>query len=512
MTEKADIVFFNANIITFDPTKAKASMVAVKDGKILRIGSNEDSKHFTGRRINCAGSTLIPGFNDAHCHILAFASSLLSVDCTPSSVSSVTDIKDRIRKRVQTASDGEWIRAFGYDEFHLAERRHPNRFDLDEVAPNHPVKLMHRSRHACVLNSRALALVGITNETQEPLGGVIDRDLQSGQPSGMLFEMNDYIENRIPPISSGEMDRGVKLANQAYLSMGITSLQDATASNNLDTWKFFRRLREADSLTPRLSLMMGLRHLDELLEQGFIPRYGSNDMRLGALKIIVSEARGCLYPSLDELKQMVSHAHNHGFQIAIHAVEENTIAAAVSALESICDKSPKNNHRHRIEHCSVCSDALLDRLENIRALVVTQPSFIYHSGERYLETVPEEQQPLLHRISSFLKSGLKPCAGSDNPVAPLNPLLSIHAAVNRKTQNGSVFFSRERVLPSVALEMHTRAAAYASFDEGIKGTIVPGKLADFTILSDDPLKVQPEKIRDIKVDATIIGGEIVWRS
>jgi hypothetical protein len=144
--------------------------------------------------------------------------------------------------------------------------------------------------------------------------------------------------------------------------------------------------------------------------------------------------------------------------------------------------------------------------------VVTQPSFIYHSGERYLETVPEEQRPLLHRISSFLKSGLKPCAGSDNPVAPLNPLLSIHAAVNRRTQDGNIFFPRERVLPSVALEMHTRAAAYASFDEGIKGTISPGKLADFTLLSDDPLKVMPEKIRDIKVDATIIGGEIVWRS
>jgi predicted amidohydrolase YtcJ len=324
--------------------------------------------------------------------------------------------------------------------------------------------------------------------------------------------MNDYIENKIPQISSGEMDRGVKLANEAYLSRGITSIQDATASNNLDTWKFFQRLREADSLIPRLSLMMGLRHLDELLEQGFIPRYGSNDMRLGALKVIISEARGCLYPTLDELRQMVSQAHSHGFQIAIHAVEENTIAAAVSALESIYDKSPKNNHRHRIEHCSVCSDSLLDRLENIRALVVTQPSFIYHSGERYLETVPEEQQPLLHRISSFLKSGLKPCAGSDNPVAPLNPLLSIHAAVNRRTQDGNVFFPRERVLPSVALEMHTRAAAYASFDEEVKGTIVPGKLADFTLLSDDPLKIMPEKIHGIKVDATIIGGEVVWRS
>jgi hypothetical protein len=209
---------------------------------------------------------------------------------------------------------------------------------------------------------------------------------------------------------------------------------------------------------------------------------------------------------------MVAKAHENGFQIAIHAIEQSTVEAAVSVLESVYEKKPKDNFRHRIEHCSVCPDTLLDRMENIRALVVTQPSFVYHSGERYLETVPEEQQPLMYRLSSFLKSGLKPCAGSDNPVAPVNPLLSMHAAVNRKTQQGNAFFSRERVLPSVALEMHTRAAAYASFDEGVKGTISPGKLADFAILSDDPLKVAPEKICDIKVEATIIRGEVAWRS
>ncbi|MFA5367338.1 MAG: amidohydrolase family protein, partial [Dehalococcoidia bacterium] len=224
MTEKADLVLYNANVITFDPAKPKATAVAIRGGTVSRVVLNGDYSHFTGRRINCNGKTIIPGFNDAHCHILAFASSLLSVDCTSSSVSSIADIKDRIRKRVQTSSEGEWIRAFGYDEFCLAERRHPTRFDLDEAAPDHPVKLMHRSRHACVLNSRALELVGITNETQEPDGGMIDRDIQSGQPSGMLFEMNEYIDKKIPPVSPAEMERGVKLANDAYLSQGVTSL------------------------------------------------------------------------------------------------------------------------------------------------------------------------------------------------------------------------------------------------------------------------------------------------
>jgi predicted amidohydrolase YtcJ len=512
MTEKADLILYNANVITFDPAKPKARTVVVKDGSIFRVDVNGDPRNFTGRRINCNGKTLVPGFNDAHCHILAFASTLLSVDCTPSSVSSIGDIKGRIRKRVQTASESEWIRAFGYDEFYLEERRHLNRFDLDEAAPDHPVKLMHRSGHACVLNSRAMEIVGITNETQEPDGGMIDRDIQSGQPSGMLFEMNDYVEKWVPPISPAEMERGIRLANDAYLSQGITSLQDATVTNNIDTWRFFQELHEAGSLKPRLSLMMGLRCLDQLLKEGFTPRYGEDDMRIGALKIMLSEARGCLYPNREELRKMVAKAHENGYQIAIHAIEPSTVEAAVTALEYIYQETGKDNHRHRIEHCSVCPDTLLDRLKNIRALVVTQPSFIYHSGERYLETVPEEQQPLMYRLSSFLKSGLKPSAGSDNPVAPLNPLLGMHAAVNRKTHNGSVFYPRERVLPSVALEMYTRAAAYASFDEDIKGTIIPGKLADFTILSKDPLKIAPEKIRDIKVEATIVGGEVVWRS
>ena len=512
MSEKTDILLYNANVITFDPAQPRATAVVVRDGKIFRVSANGAHEHFPGRRINCNGKTLIPGFNDAHCHILAFASSLLSVDCTPASVSSISDIKNRIRKRVQTASDGEWIRAFGYDEFCLAERRHPTRFDLDEAAPDHPVKLMHRSRHACVLNSRAMALVGITNETQEPDGGMIDRDIQSGQPSGMLFEMNDYIESKVPPISSAEMERGVRLANDAYLSQGITSLQDATVTNNIDTWKFFQHLRDSGSLKPRLSLMMGIQCMDRMLEEGFTPRHGDDNMRLGALKVMLSETRGCLYPDKENLREMAAKANENGFQIAIHAIEQSTVEAAVSVLESIYEKTKKDNHRHRIEHCSVCPDTLLDRMENIRALVVTQPSFVYHSGERYLETVPEEQQPLMHRLSSFLKCGLKPCAGSDNPVVPVNPIISMHAAVNRKTQQGNTFFSRERVLPSVALEMHTRAAAYASFDEDIKGSIIPGKLADFTILSDDPLKVAPEKIRNIKVEATIIGGEVVWRS
>ena len=235
-------------------------------------------------------------------------------------------------------------------------------------------------------------------------------------------------------------------------------------------------------------------------------------MRLGALKVSLSEARGALHPSLDELQREVLKAQRKGYQVAMHAVEASTVSAAVEVLGYALENAPRSDHRHRIEHCSICTDSLLDRLKKIGALAVTQPLFIYFSGERYLSTVPIAEQPLLYRVGSFVKNGLNPAASSDSPIAPVNPLLSIHAAVNRRTQSGQDFFPEERVAPDVALRMHTLAPAYASFDEKAKGSISVSKLADFALLSDDPLKVPPEQIRNIKVEAAIIGGEIVWRS
>jgi predicted amidohydrolase YtcJ len=512
MAEKADLVLYNANIITLNEAKPSARMLAVKDGKIIHVGDNDDRRDFQGHSVNCDGKTLIPGFNDAHCHILAFAATLLSVDCTPDSVSSIVDIKDAIRRQAQTMHKSEWIRAVGYDEFHLVERRHPTRHDLDEAAPSHPVKLLHRSRHACVLNSLALSMVGITNETLEPDGGMIDRDYDTGQPNGILYAMNEYIEEKIPAILAAEMKRGVKLANQAYLSQGVTSLQDATVSNDIASWKFLHDLRGSKFILPRISMMMGVQHIDDLLATGATPRYGDDDMRLGALKVVLTKTRGALHPSLDELRRIILKAHSKGYQMAMHAVESSTVAAAAEVLEHALKKAPRSDHRHRIEHCSICTDSLLAKLESLGTLVVTQPLFIYFSGERYLSTVSVAEQPLLYRIGTFVKSCLKPAASSDSPIAPINPLLSIHAAVNRKTESGRDFFPEERIAPDVSLRMHTLAPAYASFDEKVKGSIIVGKLADLALLSDDPLKVPPEEICDIKVEAAIIGGEIAWRS
>ncbi len=513
MTEKVDLILYNANVLTLGPERLRAQLVAVKDGRIIWVGDNDDRKELKARKeTDCQGKTLVPGFNDAHCHIFALASSLLSVDCSPSSVASITDIQAQIRKQARKLPKGTWIMATGYNEFYLAEKRHPNRDDLDGAAPHHPVKLAHRSRHACVLNSVALSLVGISKESPEPPGGMIERDLDSGEPNGILYEMDSYIDKMIPPLSHGELEKGVRLANKAYLSQGITSLQDATAHNGLGEWHTLQRLRERGSLVPRLSVMMGIQSLEELQDNAFSPRYGDDKVRLGALKIVLSEARGPLHPSQEELEERALQAHRAGYQLALHAVEESTVAAAAGALEHALDQVPRGGHRHRIEHCSVCPPELLGRLRGVQAIVVTNPAFIYYSGERYLSTVPQGQVKWLYRIGSFLKNGLMPAAGSDSPLVPVDPLVGIYAAVTRRTEGGGALLPQERVSPMAALKMYTKAAAYASFDEGIKGSIAVGKLADFALLSADPTQVAAEEIREIVAEMTIVDGRISWQA
>ena len=291
---RADLILYNANVLTLDARKPRAQLVAIDRGKIVRVGENDDLSQFKGRKIDCQGKTLMPGFNDAHCHISAFASSLLSIDCSPSSVSSIADIQALIREQAQKLAPGSWIRATGYNEFYLAEKRHPNRWNLDKATPKHPVKLAHRSGHACVLNSLALSRAGISAESLEPPGGLIDRDLESGEPSGILFEMESHIDKVIPPLSDTEFKKGIRLANEKCLSLGITSLQDATVHNGLREWQTFHRLREKGDLVPRLSLMMGT---DAITASGFSPHYGDDGMRLGAAKIVLDETTGRLHPS-----------------------------------------------------------------------------------------------------------------------------------------------------------------------------------------------------------------------
>jgi predicted amidohydrolase YtcJ len=292
--------------------------------------------------------------------------------------------------------------------------------------------------------------------------------------------------------------------------MGITSVQDASSHNNIEQRKIFRRWKEKGFLKPRVVMMLAVGTFSEYREQDFETQFDKSQLRLSGAKIILDETTGQLHPEQSELNEMVLRIHQAGFQACLHAVEEKTVEAACSAIEYALKKLPKSDHRHRIEHCSVCPPSLAKKLAALGIMVVTQPSFIYYSGDRYLRTVAAEELKHLYPIKTLLKSGVQVAASSDCPIAPANPMTGIYAASSRMTETNETVLPEETITPAEALRMYGETAARATFDEGVKGSISPGKLADLVVLNGDPTKVPIDEIRDLRVEMTILDGEIVW--
>jgi predicted amidohydrolase YtcJ len=514
MPVDADLILVNAQVITCDKALPQAAAVAVKGGRILGVGSNNDIMQLKGagtREIDCQKGTLVPGFNDAHCHFFSLLRKFFTLDLSPLNIHSIDDIRESLRRKTKFTPAGNWIGGTDYNEFYLKEKRHPTRRDLDDVAPFHPVILYHRSMHACVLNSLGLKLTGVTSQTEEPQGGMIERDLDSGEPNGLLFNMSGYIQARInQPLAAAEVDWAAGQADRQYLSLGITSIGEATVSNNLARWQTFQHLKEAGIVRSRIDMLPGFAALREFKDSGLVTGAGDVSLSVGNLKIVLGEDDGQIFPSQPELNRAVLEACRNGFQVAIHAVERNSVAAAITALEEARRQFPHQPGRQRIEHCSECPPDLRLRLGRLQAVVVSQPPFIYYSGERYLSQVSPEVQRWLYPFKSLLDEGLIVAASSDSPVVFNNPLMGIYTAVTRRADSGDTVTPAEAVSVKQALEMYTLSSACAASQEKIKGSLTPGKLADIVVLNRNPLKAAAEELKTIRAEMTVIGGEIVW--
>jgi predicted amidohydrolase YtcJ len=511
------MVLINAHIVTMDPLCPSAEWIAISDGLISAVGRSRDCREFSSHNteiIDCRGRTVLPGFIDPHLHLRAFAESFVSVDLSSTlGFKSIAQIQSAIKTPCEKEPPGTWIRGRGYNEFYLVEKRHLTRWDLDEVAPDHPVKLTHRSGHAHVLNSLGLSLVGVSAETGDPPGGLIDRDTTTGEPTGLLFEMGEFLSERIPPLTNRELLRGLDIANHNLLSFGITSVQDASHLNDLKRWKEICSWKEEGLFSPRISFMLGPKGFEQFGEMGlsdFSASVLEDQLRIRGAKVILDETTGELKPSQTELNETVLEIHRSGFQVAVHAIEENAVESACSAVEYALDRIPGPDHRHRIEHCSVCSPPLSRRIAALGIIVVTQPSFIFYNGDRYLETVPSQKLQNLYPIGSLLQAGIPVAGSSDCPIVPPNPLLGIHSAVSRKSESGKAVGEEEKISSVDGLRMYTVHAARASFEERLKGSITPGKLADLVVLNGDPSVASPDEIKDLEVEMTILNGEVVW--
>lgn len=515
----ATLVLHNARVITMDAAHPRAEAVAVEDERILAVGSEGDVRALIGPRtevIDCGGRAVLPGFIDGHCHLLAYAASLLSVDCSPAAVSSIADIQAAIRRRAQETPIGRWVRAIGYSEVDLAEGRHPTRWDLDAASPDHPVRLIHRSGHACVLNSLALRLCGIDIATEEPPGGYLERDVSSGEPTGLLLEMNEVVERAVPPLSYEDLVESVRLASQRFLAGGVTMLVDATHTNGPAEWELMGRLRKEGHLTPRVTAMVGIDHLEDgQLWRADARPSGRSDgedewIRLGAAKVVIKELGDEIHPAEAELAALVADAHGRGWQVAVHAVEERAVAAAVAAFETALAGQPRGDHRHRIEHCGLCPPDLVRRIRDVGAVVVTQPSFLYYNGERYLRQVAPEKRVYLYPLRSLAGACVSLAAGSDCPVVAPDVIAGLYGAVARRSAGGRPLPGAEAVAIEEALAMYTTGAAFSAFAEDERGSIVLGRLADLVVLSGDPTACPPAQLLALRPEMTVVGGRVAW--
>ena len=509
-----DLILTNGRVITLDPLHPHARTVTIGASRVLSL-SNEDlrGKNAPGAYvIDCRGMTVLPGFIDAHCHLAAYAHSLVTLNLEPrSNVRSLNDIRKAIRRLSLTLPPGAWIRGRGYDEFHLEEKRHPTRRDLDQATSDHPVKISHRSRQAHVLNSLALSLVGIERTTPDPPDGLIERDVLTGEPTGLLYSMGGFLSGKAPPLADDEYVRGIQQANANLVAVGITSLQDASARNGVEEWRMFKRWKREGLLLPRVRMMPGFDALHAFERGEFKSSLPERELATGGIKIKISETTGRLLPDRNDLREMVLKIHRLGLQAVLHAIEENAIEAACLAIEYAVKKYPRPDHRHRIEHCSVCPPALAGRLTSLGVMVVTQPSFIYYHGERYAKTVPPEQFAHLYPLATLLSKGVVVAGSSDFPLAPPDPLAGICAAVTRQAETGEILLPQEGITAEQALRLFTQNGALSAFEEQEKGSLTPGKLADLVVLSGDPTTLREEEIKDIRVMMTIINGEVAWK-
>ncbi len=534
------MILWGGNIITMDPRRPAARAVAIKDGRILKVGSDEEVKALAGsktRRIALRGRTVTPGFIDSHQHLSQYGTDLLQADCSPKRCKTLGDVQQAVQRETQRKPVGEWIRGVAYDDTKTQAGSVLTRWDLDEVAPNHPVLIQHISGHWGVVNSKALEIAGIHEDSPDPKGGAYGRDPAKGKLNGILYEQAEFafvFEGTtgqppiIPPFSLKDRIKGIRLAGNRYLASGITSVHDALVS--AQTLETYQEALKAGELKLRVYMLITIEYLPQLRALNLRTGFGNEWLRIGGVKILAdgaiagrtaylsepyigSQDRGILAVESEQvLHDLIRQGHSAGFQVCVHANGDRVIQMALDGFEKALRERPRKDHRHRLEHCTVVTPEILSRIKKLRILVTPFGSYIYHHGEKMIPHYGARRVEMMFAHRSFLDYGIAVSGASDSPCAPYEPLLAIQSCVTRKSAMGELLGDRQRISAEEAISLYTKASAYASFEENLKGSITAGKLADIVVLGEDPRKIHPDEIKDIPVVMTIVGGEIMHRA
>ena len=550
--DRADLVLTGGPVLTMNARDDVAEAVAVADDRIVAVGRAVDVEGLVGpgtEVVRLGGRPVVPGFIDPHNHFMLYGQWLAGVDCKWPANVRVADILERVRARAAQTPPGEWIVGFGVEDTALEERRFPTRDELDAVAPAHPVLLKHRSGHAAVVSSRALAAAGIAEEMPQPAGGHRDRDPATGRLTGVLRETSAIkpFETLLPRPTTARWKEGVIAAGRLYASAGITSVHDAGADALPETYRAYQEAVAEGGLRQRVYLMIWGwpgSHLALDRDGGLRTGFGDDRLRLGAIKLfcdgsiqvftcafyepyitaptdsVRAHPRGVLQMTPAELTDLVEAAHARGWQVAIHAQGDYGIDVALDAIQYAMWRRPRPDPRHRIEHCQCVTAEGLARMRRLGVIGSFYPHHAWYWADRHVSTfIGEPRASRMNPMKSAMRAGVVTVAHSDAPIAAIGdpmfgaePLFGIWCAVNRTTRGGRVVGPEERITPTEGLRAFTINAAFASFEESRKGSIEAGKLADLVVLDRDPRAVDPWAIRDIRVARTIIGGETVHRT
>ena len=550
--DAVDLIIHAGQVLTVDAAFSVRSAVAVRGGKIVATGGEDLLDRYSAATvIDLHGRTLLPGFIDTHLHPIPIGPS----DVNPLVAHSIVEIQAMLRAKAAELGPGKWITGYGWQEAALAEKRNLTKADLDAAAPNNPVLLVRAGAHSGVANSLALKLAGITRDTPDPKGGLIEHDA-NGEPGGIIRERQDIVERLIPPPTWAEMKAPMISTLKSFLSVGITSFHDASgriddepvgqggmaptrpgaevASGEMTFKRAQALYAEMGDQLPRVTMYISYPGAERLKAFPHHTGYGDDRVRLGAIGENLVDGgftgptawllvdykgqpgfRGKGRYTDDELQAMIDTANRLGWQIGLHCIGDAAIVQTINAyahsLETIPDPAhAADDRRWFTDHFTIMPpDATMATMARDHIWIAQQPNFLYNLENRYVATLDDWRLAHNNPIATPAhKFGIFMAFGSDN--LPIGPLVGLYAAITRMGPSGTVHGAEEAVGRAEAIRMYTASGAYLSREEHAKGTLEAGKLADMIVLPFDPLTADPQTFLDGHVDMTFVGGKLVY--
>jgi predicted amidohydrolase YtcJ len=527
--EEPELVLHNGNFWTVDPRSPRAQAVAISDGRFLAVGSNEEILAFAtarSRRIDLGKKTVLPGFVDAHSHpAMSGRLHLRQVDCD---LRSIKAIQSALRERAAKTPPGEWVLGFKYDDTKTAEGRMLTLKDLDEAVPDHPVLVNHRGGHENFVNSLALKAAQVDENTPDPSGGKFDRD-SSGHLNGRIIERAEAAFGKVIPSTFSREDcrEGVKLISKMMTKTGITSVGDALGSP--EDLQAYQDARDSGDLPMRVYCFIAWRFIDKMIAAGVRTGLGDEWVRIGGMKQVADGAisgrtarlsqpyigspndYGTFSASEEELYEYGRKGYAAGWQLGTHANGDVAIERVLNVYERLSREIPRKDPRFRIEHCTLVNDSIIYRMKALNVIPTPFSTYVYYHGEK-MQYYGKERLEHMFALRTFLDAGLHPTQASDYPPGEFAPMMALQSEVTRTDMKGNLWGASQKVSVEEAIRVGTMNGAYASYEEKLKGSIEPGKLADLVVLGRDPFREDPSTLVTIPVERTMTGGKWVYES